>query len=241
MIELYEGGSSKTADVTFSVGNKTYQAHKSVLYLRCKKLYEIAEDSGDDLTPIPILSTREAIFRKLLEFIYMVRTPIIRSSEIAVELLVAADLYECVPLKLYAESFLVDKCLTTETAASFLVLADSRSCPLLKEAAINLFLDKTEAVQKSKDWHQIEESERLSKELLAVPMSVTKSCVVDKNDGSPPIDQAAEQLDFAEQLDVTSLREELEEFGYPLDGTRELLVERYKQNIRSYWGIMDFE
>merc|ERR1712174_68254 len=103
----YQDGSSESSDVSFSVGNKTYRAHKNILSLRCKKLYEIAKESDDDTTvPIQIPSVSEKTFENLLKFVYTVdTTPVFDSSETAIDHLVAADLYDCVQLKLYAESF----------------------------------------------------------------------------------------------------------------------------------------
>merc|ERR1711933_7906 len=95
LVELYQDASSTTSDVVFSVGKDTYRAHKSILSLRCKKLYEMAEDSGNDTTPIPIVSIKGEIFKSILDFVYTVKTPEIHSEETAMELLAAADLCDC--------------------------------------------------------------------------------------------------------------------------------------------------
>jgi hypothetical protein len=43
-INLYQNASSETSDVAFSVGGAIYRAHKCILSLRGKKLYEIANE-----------------------------------------------------------------------------------------------------------------------------------------------------------------------------------------------------
>ena len=49
-------------------------------------------------------------------------------------------------MKLYAESVLVDKYLTSRVAADLLLFADSISCALLGEAAMDMFAANTAAV-----------------------------------------------------------------------------------------------
>ena len=63
-VELYQNASSTTSDVAFSVEGKTYLAHKSILHIRAKKLYEIAKDCDDDVL-ILIDSVRGEIFKTL--------------------------------------------------------------------------------------------------------------------------------------------------------------------------------
>jgi len=207
LVDLYEDdGDSDTSDVVFAVGDATFGAHGVVLSRQCKKLYEIACEARNDTTPIPILSTSKDVFKSMLEFVYTVKTPDIEDEKFAVELLAAADLYDCVRLKLYVESVLVDEFLRAENAAALLLLADSHSCALLKEAAIELFLANSNTVMKTPDWHKIAESRRLHSELFEALVSF--------------------QNQITDKLNVTSLREELEKLDLELDGSREVLVKR---------------
>lgn len=146
LVNLYQDASSETSDVAFSVGGTIYRAHKCILSLHGKKLYEIANEYDNDM-PIPIHSVRKEIFKSILDVIYNVKTPEIENEEIATEFLVAADCYDCPHLKLYAESIIVDKFLNTGNAAALLIFADSHSCALLKEAATNVFVTDAETVQ----------------------------------------------------------------------------------------------
>lgn len=155
--------SETTSDVVvFSVGETLFRAHKTVLSLRGKKLYEIAKDcyndSGDDM-PIRIDSDSNSlsadVFRIILEFAYTVRVPDIKTHEMATVLLVAADRYDCVHLKLYVESVIVDKFLTAKNAAAWLVFADSQHhscCPLLKESALTMLVRDVQAMKEAASW-----------------------------------------------------------------------------------------
>jgi hypothetical protein len=140
---------------------------------------------------------RGEIFKSILDFVYTGKTPEIEKEGIASELLVAADCYHCVHLKLYVESILVDKFLTAGNAAALLIFADSHSCALLKEAATNLILTDTDTVKNTSDWSKIKESPRFL-------------------------------LDDIDQLDVATLREELEAADLELDGSREVHVDQLK-------------
>ena len=209
LVELYQDASSETSDVAFSVGETVYRAHKNILSVRAKKIYEMAEEY-DNGVPVPIHSMRGEIFKSVLDFVYTGKTPKIEREDIAIELLVAADCYNCVDLKLYVEYVLVDKFLNAGNAAALLILADSHSCALLKEEATNLILTDKDTVQNTSGWSKIKESNRLLVELLESNVSSNAS------DGD------------IDKLDVAILRAKLENADLELDGSREILVDRLK-------------
>ena len=138
----------------------------------------------------------------------------------AKEILLAADRFDCTQLKLYAESIIVDKFLVAYNAAALLVFADSYSCALLKEAAMNLYASNPKAVMKSEEaWSKVKESNRLLEELLLE--LVSRKNWLQWREGT--------NNDNADDLDVTSIREELQEAKLEVDGSREILVERLKK------------
>jgi len=186
------------SDIVFSVGEKEFRAHKNILYIRCKILYEIAKNYDNDDGPIQIHSVTAEIFKSILDFVYTMKTPEIEDEATATDSLVAADRYECVDLKLYVESVIVDKFLAAENAAEFLIFADSYSCVLLKEAAINLLVADAETVKKADSWSKVRESHRLLEELLDIVTCPKKVAGVNETSET-------------EQLDVTTLREKLSE------------------------------
>jgi len=139
LVGLYQDASSETSDLGFSVKGTVYWAHKDVLSVQAKKLYDIAmEYDNNNDSPIPIYFMREEIFKSILKFVYTVETPEIENAGIAIELIVATNYYGVTQLKLYVESIIVDKFLTAGNAEELLIFAHLHSCALLKEAAKKL-------------------------------------------------------------------------------------------------------
>ncbi|OEU14911.1 hypothetical protein FRACYDRAFT_188278 [Fragilariopsis cylindrus CCMP1102] len=235
-------GSIENSDVLFTVGNtsKEFVAHKCILALRARSLYELvlveessSKDSAEnDLTNIELRDVDKKVFEILLEFVYTGKEPKLDDDEgTARSVLVAANRFGCTDLKLYAESVLVDKFLVPSNAAALLLFADSYSCALLKEATMNTYINDTKAVIESKaDWTKLKESNDLLVELLLYSTSGRKkySSIVD--DGNALIDRA---IVDADDLDVTSLRQRLQKVDLDLDGSREILVERWREYLRT--------
>ncbi len=211
LVDLYNDATSETADVVFSIGGKKdedyteYRAHKNILALRCKKLYEMANDYGENVS-VPIESTREKVFKKILEFVYTVRLPKLKTKDIAKEVLIAADFYECIQLKLYAESVIVDKLLTNENAAELFLFAESYSCALLKEQAAKIFAKDPSILRNAKEWSAIKESPSLVLECLEAVTS-----------------------DRGYEYDIAGLRESCEKYNLEVDGSRQVLTERLRK------------
>ena len=228
LADLYQAASPETSDAVFSVGQRIFYAHQAILSLRCPKLYEIAKESTSDnetTQPIPIHFVREEIFESMLGFAYTVQTPetmTIKTEQFAKDLLDAADRFEFVPLKLFVESVLADRFLGWENAATLLLFADSHSCALLKEAASQLILSDMKSIEETRDWPRIKESNQLMVELLH---EASRKVAFKKNSDPTPTDNV-------DCLDVTSLREELEQAKIDVDGSREVLVNRWK-SLRS--------
>ena len=237
LVQSYSDSSNATSDVIFVVEGMEYHAHKIILSLRAKTLYELCKEqyitSDDDQPRVPLSHIKGETFRKILEYIYTINTtPNIDNEASSTELLIAADRFDCTQLKLYVESTIVDKFLTTENAASMLVLGDSHSLALLKEAAMNMYASDQIAVQESEGWSRVEESQRLIMELLkSVGLKLTSS----KNGKTPATAIQGNAAASIEHLDVTSLREQLQDKKLDLDGNREILVERLKSWWESWW------
>ena len=164
---------------------------------------------------------RGEIFQKLLEFVYTVKIPEVEDVTAAIEILLAANRFDCIQLKLYVESVIVDKFLTPTIAAKMLILGDSYSCALLKEAAIKLYASDPSAVRGSEGWSELKESTYLLDELLEY---VSQELMSYKNDHD------ATTTTTVDNLDVTSLREQLQESKLEVDGSRSMLVERLKKH-----------
>ena len=110
-----------------------------------------------------------------------------------------------------------------------LLLADSHSCALLKEASMNAFVtDPKTAMESHDDWNNIQESTKLLEELFihaTSGRSNTKySSVVTNGDGT---------VNDADGLDVTSLRERLQKYHLDVDGSKKMLLKRWKNHCGS--------
>jgi hypothetical protein len=234
--------SADTSDVTLVIGStgKEFFGHKCVLAVRAKELYELvlveesSNNEGNDNNVVAIPDVDEKAFEMLLEFVYTGKEPEFNNhddgdEEIAKSILITADRFGCKDLKLYMESILTERFLVPFNLAALLLLADSHSCALLKEAAMNMYIKHSKPVIESKDdWSKLKESNDLLVELLVYATSSSSgrkqySSVV--NDGNGNI------LD-ADEFDVTSLRERLQKVGLDVDGSREYLLELWKNYLR---------
>ena len=234
LVQSYSDSSNTTSDIVFVVEGMDYQAHTMILSLRAKTLYELSKEqyitSDDDQPRVPLSHIKGETFRKILEYIYTVNTtPKIDNEASATELLLAADRFDCTQLKLYVESTIVDNFITLNNTAAMMVLGDSHSCALLKEAAMNMYASDPIAVQESEGWPRVEESQRLTMEILkSVSLKLTQSKNGETTNNSTIQGNAAATI---EHLDVSSLREQLQDKRLDLDGSREILVER----LKSWW------
>jgi len=248
---------NETSDVSFLVGKteKTIKAHKVVLAVRAKDLFglivteeESSSSSSNDPIQLVLPDVDAEAFETLLEFVYNInKEPLLEEEddddankavllEKGKKILRVADRYGCTGLKLYIESFLVDKVLYPSNAAGLLLFADSFICPLLKEACMNIYKNDSKSFIGNGDneesattaavyWKQLQESTKLLTELLlycANDSGRTKySSVTGDGDGT---------LDDADEYDVTSLRERLEKYGLDMDGSQEILLQRWKDH-----------
>ena len=94
----------ETSDVTFVVEGCSFDLHKNVLFLKCKKLYEIANESSEKGDAIPIHSIKSDTFNRMIDYIYARRRPWLSYSP-AKELLIAADRDDLVVNKRIAFGF----------------------------------------------------------------------------------------------------------------------------------------
>ncbi|KAK3120546.1 hypothetical protein QOZ80_9AG0689750 [Eleusine coracana subsp. coracana] len=133
LLESKDGG-----DVTFEVGGQLFDAHRYMLAARSLvfKAELFGPMKGDTASRIRIDDMEARVFQSMLYFIYTDSLPEVEDSDkivMAQHLLVAADRYNLVRLKLICEDVLssnIDKSI----AASTLVLAEQHGCLGLKKA-----------------------------------------------------------------------------------------------------------
>jgi hypothetical protein len=225
--------STKESDVVFIVGStgKIFNAHKCVLELASSTLYELvltdSNDSNDDID-IVLPDVDEAVFEKILKFIYIGEYPVMTNDDenSVKDIFLTADRLNCTDLKLYAESVLIEKYLVPSNAAEMTLFADAHSCALLKEASMKVYVTDPKTVMASEnDWSKLAESKDLVMELLIYAVNFGRNTYT----YSPVADSTpSEDVD---SLDVTSLRERLQKSNLDYDGSREMLVKRWKGAI----------
>jgi speckle-type POZ protein len=131
------------ADVTFSVGGETFQAHKTVLAMR-SPVFEAELFGPMRETRMPCVTIQDmqpAVFKALLHFIYTDLLPDLDDLEgddkfeMHRHLLVAADRYAMDRLKMICQNIL-GKNLDVENVATTLALADQHNCDKLKDVCV---------------------------------------------------------------------------------------------------------
>lgn len=146
-------GAKEGADVTFSVGGETFQAHKIVLAMRSPVFR--AEFYGPMLETrmqcVAIEDMQPAVFKALLHFIYTDSLPNLddlvedgdANCEMMKHLLVAADRYAIDRLKLICQNVLA-KNLDVENVSTTLALADQFNCDRLKDVCFDFIVSSNE-------------------------------------------------------------------------------------------------
>ena len=241
-------------------------AHKNILAVQARDLYDlvITEEASSSSPKAKARSTRSQAksensivlqdvdanaFEAFLKFVYGIVPDMINAEngedndddgDVATDtneaeaklILLVADRFGCTDLKLHMESYLIRKVLVPSKAARLLLLADSHSCALLKEAAMKVYITDPKTVMEAHDdWKTLQESTKLLTELLVYATldrsTTTYSSVVSDGDGT---------VNDADGFDVTSLRERLEAYDLDLDGSREMLLHRWKNYLGAQRG-----
>jgi speckle-type POZ protein len=215
LADLLETG--RYSDVTVKVGHQDFHLHRFILEKRAPVLFQMMDEHHPDQT-ITLEDEEEdvdaAMFEIMVRYIYTSDWPVFVDAEVAKTILILADRFGCINLKLYMESVMVEKFLHVDNAADMLLLGDSHTCAQLKEAAITMiFQNQADAVMNTEGWKRVEESRALLAELLSVLATMTKQTAGATDD------------DPAEQC-VAELRNQLLQLGLDVDGSRETLVKR---------------
>ena len=153
-----------------------------------------------------------------------------KDEELGKSILVAANRFGVTELKLYVESILLEKFLVPSTAVNLLLFADAYVCALLKEGTMDIYALKSIKVieSNSEEWTKLKESNNLLVELFVYASSGRKSYT------SMVDDDGTGALDDVGGFDVTSLREHLQQVDLDLDGSRDMLIHRWKNYLRAF-------
>lgn len=255
----------ETSNVSFTVGNplthivRVFKAHKCILAIRLRVLYEMVpnhdDDNDENKSKMIVLSDVDpALFEIMLKFAYTEIKPRIFTIHDAKSILMFADRFGCTGLKIYCE-FVLTINLNESNASELLVFADCHSCALLKEGTMDEYVMNPSAVMKGgdsgdenvsvseveeeKDDEEVETnicsttnywSQILESPKLLAELLQYTSIDAKKQRYEPP--NTIPHINF-DHLDVTSAHEWLRSYGLSIDGSREVLINRLKEHTTS--------
>ncbi|CAO2211557.1 unnamed protein product [Urochloa humidicola] len=130
------------ADVSFTIDNETFRAHRAVL-AACSPVFKAELLGSMAEANITLHDIAPATFRVMLQFVYTDALPADNElgdspSEMMKHLLAAADRYALDRLKLICAQKLWED-VSVDTVAATLSFAEMHSCPELKNKCIDFF------------------------------------------------------------------------------------------------------
>lgn len=161
MLDMLEG-EDNFADVTFLVEGQRIGAHKAFLAARSKHframfLSGMRESHSGAVISIP--STSACVFRALLEYLYTDRVRDDLPPVAAVELYIAADLYNIERLQILCEGIIAQG-LGVDSAPALLQISDDLGASRPREVCLRWIVDHFDTVSKTASFKS------LSKELI---------------------------------------------------------------------------
>ena len=224
MLKMLDSADGDNSNVIFEVGKATkkkkkgkelFHAHRNIILTRAPILASLTEDIEDG-TPIPVEDMDPGVFRKILRFVYGGEVPpkdVLKDE--ARTLIQAADRFGVTGLKLSAEAELASSSINAESCAELILFADGTNCAMLKEAAVDFFVAQSVDVMKSDGYEQIEQSPTITKELMLAMAA-----------GSKKRPASGTSSGDIKRMRVSALRQELENKGLDVDGSKDMLVAR---------------
>ena len=221
----------ESADVVIEVGGQqdagdnkraktsttTFHAHQIILKKCAPALYEmcVSSNGGDDVTSVPITDVTPEIFRHMLHYIYGGKISEEDLKENAKEIIDACDKYGVVHLKLEAEACYVNSTtISVDNMMDNLLYADSKNCALLKEAVIDFVVENGQDIIGKVSFDDVPGS-MITDILTATTREKKKSANSGEGDLST--------------MRVSELRKKLDEKGLDVDGSREAMIARLKE------------
>jgi speckle-type POZ protein len=225
-----------TADVCFEVSSaeakkgkkkkakasELFHAH-SLILKKCAPmlvdLFDLDDDNDGKLATVTITDVKPDVFRYLLWYVYGGSVPEEDLATHAKDIIVAADKYSIINLKLEAEAAYVKSAnITMQSAMDDLLYADAKNCALLKEAVMN-FLTA----------NHYEAAEKIS--FTDFPAHVVKDLLIafGRNSNSKK-EASGAATDELSTLCVSALRRRLDEMGSSVDGSREAMIESIRNS-----------
>jgi BTB/POZ domain len=190
-------------DAAFLVDGETFRAHKSVLQMGCRLLWEMVRDATE---PVELPDVHTEDFAQIMNWIY--RNELdgdFPEPQNAQDLLTAANKFGLKELKMNIESVIAESWLEVPNAAELMVWAHTNCCPLLQETAMELYLLVPKEVGQSEGWKMVKDCPALMEELLEMSVHERRG---------------------SKRTSVTALREHLLSIGLgeSIDGSRAMMI-----------------
>lgn len=211
------------------MGEKAFRAHRFVLHLGAPLLAELCTKAsswsdgrvGDAVavTSVTIADVEPRIFRHLLYYVDGGRSSGEDIKANAREIIDAAERYGVKNLKLEVSTCYVEStAFTVENVVDNLIYADSRNCALLREAAVDYIMEHGDAILGRASFFD-DAPGSMVMDLLAAVTRV-RSKYGDIRDAGNNFDA----------MRVGALRKMLHDRGLEVDGSREAMAARLKEN-----------
>ena len=204
---------------------KLYHAHRLILQHHSPELSALCATS-DDMTPIIINDIKPEVFRHLLYYVY--------GGEISEEdfvgherdLINAADKYGVTNLKLEAEGWYVNNTdITIDNVIETLLYAHAMNCALIKESVMDIIVENKETIFQQEQVSFQDVPGDVFKELLA---AVSRH--YDKGSTSDDAESEKDVEKTYMKMRICDLRQELQDKGLDIDGSREALIAKLKEH-----------
>ncbi|KAL7545717.1 hypothetical protein ACHAWF_009071 [Thalassiosira exigua] len=189
-----------------------FHAHRFVLKRCAPNLAELC-GSEPGLVSVPITGVEPETFRLMLFYIYGGKLTEDDLKERSKDIVEAANKFGVVNLKLEAEAWFVKSTeISIENVLELLLYADSMNCALLKEAVMDFILANRSEVLEKVSFEDAPGS--IASDILAASMRIHP-------------DEEGNEINT---MRVCSLRKKLHEKGLDIDGSRETLIARLREN-----------
>ena len=212
------GGQQDTGDnKRAKTSTTTFHAHRIILNRCAPALYDmcVSSDGGDDVNSIPITDVTPEIFRHMIHYIYGGKISEGDLKENAKEIIDSCDKYGVVGLKLEAEAcYVKSTTISVDNMIDNLLYADSKNCALLKEAVIDFVVENSKDVLKKVSLKDVPGGV-FADLLTAMAREKNEDATTDEDDLST--------------MRVSELRKKLDEKGLDVDGSREAMIARLKE------------
>ena len=220
------GEHSDSADITFDINNgeERLYAHHLILQGCAPALAEYCDSCKDNDDAVSIKDVKPGIFRHLLCYVYggTISDDILKEN--AKDLIDIADRFGVGHLKVVAEvSYVKSTAITVDNFTENFYLTDTKKCALLKEKVMDFLMEKDadELLKKLSSQDEVPQSQSLLPDILT---ALTRKRKRDDNESDDP-------ENLINTMSVDELREELDQRGLNVDGTREMLIDLIRKHI----------